>query len=356
LISVIIPSYNAAHHLLTCLKAIYDNDFKDYEVIVVDDGSTDNTSEIIKNFPCCYFRNDKNLGAAATRNKGAQEAQGEILLFIDADVDIKSNVLELFDHHFKSADFDVVTGAYSKVPKLENIFLQFISSLSNYNFSKTNFGLSTHLTAMRKESFFKIGGFDETIKGATVEDFDMYCRVIAAGFKCMTDMRIEAYHNQAFTFYTFYRRMFRFGLLKTPLILHYRKNRAMKDQENRYLVNSEYISTYILILFLLPVIFVALYFQQLYPLIVWFSLYFLVKRKYMATLNDKRILMFGLLLINDVVVLTGIILGTIRYCCNRLLRFIRPMAKHEPLFRSFYAKTDESISAERLQEKNLVKD
>ncbi|MCH9632621.1 MAG: Cytidylate kinase [Chlamydiae bacterium] len=94
-LSVIIPSYNRFEHLKNTIKSLKDQTLPsiDYEVIVVDDGSTDNTEELLANTGFKYIKT-KNLGPAAARNKGIEVAKGDILVFIDADIIVASNFLE----------------------------------------------------------------------------------------------------------------------------------------------------------------------------------------------------------------------------------------------------------------------
>jgi len=100
MISIIIPVYNQADHLKNCLAGIKQQTYDNYEVIVVNDGSTDNVNQIIKeykqifNLKLSYFE-QANQGAGAARNRGAESAKGEYLLFCDADTIMEPLMLEL---------------------------------------------------------------------------------------------------------------------------------------------------------------------------------------------------------------------------------------------------------------------
>jgi glycosyltransferase involved in cell wall biosynthesis len=86
MISVIIPAYNAEKYIRTCLKSVEAQTYTDYEIILVDDGSTDLTHEIVKNeFPRVHYYKVINGGAAKARNYGIDRAKGEYLAFIDID-------------------------------------------------------------------------------------------------------------------------------------------------------------------------------------------------------------------------------------------------------------------------------
>ena len=84
--SLIIPAYNAEPSLASCLRSALSQSLprKDYEIILVDDGSVDNTRKIAESFPITYYHQE-NRGPAVARNRGAQAATGEILIFTDSD-------------------------------------------------------------------------------------------------------------------------------------------------------------------------------------------------------------------------------------------------------------------------------
>lgn len=86
-VSVIVPLYNKAEHVGRCLQSIARQTFRDFQVIVVDDGSTDGSGEIARSFGDARFRviAQPNAGPGAARNRGAAEASGELLAFLDAD-------------------------------------------------------------------------------------------------------------------------------------------------------------------------------------------------------------------------------------------------------------------------------
>ena len=90
-VSIIIPVYNASLTLNECLGAIFDSSFKDFEVIVVSDNSSDNSVEIAKTYNCKILELKENRGPSFARNKGAEIAESDILLFLDSDIILKKN-------------------------------------------------------------------------------------------------------------------------------------------------------------------------------------------------------------------------------------------------------------------------
>lgn len=99
MISIIIPTYNEEDVILKCLESLGKQTFKDFEVIVVDDGSTDTTVEKIKQLRAFGYElkliNGKHSGPGAARNLGVKEARGEILVFVDSDMTFDRNFLKM---------------------------------------------------------------------------------------------------------------------------------------------------------------------------------------------------------------------------------------------------------------------
>ncbi len=85
-VSIIIPAYNSAHFLGTTILSVMKQAYDDYEIVIVDDGSTDNTREIVKSFPgVCTYLYQRNAGPSAARNRGIENSNGELIAFLDAD-------------------------------------------------------------------------------------------------------------------------------------------------------------------------------------------------------------------------------------------------------------------------------
>ncbi len=91
--SIIIPAYNAEAYLQRCLDSIFLQEFTDYEVIVIDDGSTDGTATLLESYPQVKVIHQENQGMATARNRGLDAAQGDYILFVDSDDELTPHAL-----------------------------------------------------------------------------------------------------------------------------------------------------------------------------------------------------------------------------------------------------------------------
>ena len=130
-VSVIVPCYNAESYIKKCLDVLLNQDFnKPFEIIIVDDASTDNSQSIIKmqNSPLLKLCSmPLNAGPAAARNTGLKSAKGEYVFFLDVDDTISSSTLKTLYNHAKENDFDLVFSDKKRIVnsqnKRENIFV-----------------------------------------------------------------------------------------------------------------------------------------------------------------------------------------------------------------------------------------
>ena len=101
-VSVVIPTYNRAHLITETIESVLNQTFRDFEIIVIDDGSTDNTGSIVSAFPVRYLRQE-NRGVSSALNKGIEMAQGEYITFLGSDDLLVENALDkgvkLLDAH-----------------------------------------------------------------------------------------------------------------------------------------------------------------------------------------------------------------------------------------------------------------
>ena len=121
LISLIIPCYNAGFSLEKCLKSVIEQDYPTLEIIIIDDGSTDNSSKIYEEFQRKYQRikiiKQENAGVANARNKGIKSANGEYLCFVDSDDWVEKNYCsELYRLLIsENADISIIEASYENL-------------------------------------------------------------------------------------------------------------------------------------------------------------------------------------------------------------------------------------------------
>src|SRR5574344_196782 len=143
MISVIIPTYNSEKYIVNCINSILSNTYTNYEIIVVDDGSTDNTISLINELKINNIKicRSNNKGPGSARNIGIKHSNGKYLFFLDSDDSINSNTFELLIKEMK--DNDLVIGNYKIIydngdieefsTPLDSSFNSFFESVTIWN-------------------------------------------------------------------------------------------------------------------------------------------------------------------------------------------------------------------------------
>ncbi len=193
MISVVIPVYNAAGTLAESLAAIGRSDYDQYEVIVVDDASTDDCARVASHHACRIVRLEENIGAAAAKNLGVKEARGDIILFTDADIVLQPDTLRSVAECLEDPTVSAVVGLLGRELRYDDYCSQFKNLWMHYTYARLaaskdaeqGVGLFyTSIAAIRKAVFLQMGGFDTNYRGASVtEDIEFGQRLLTGGHK-----------------------------------------------------------------------------------------------------------------------------------------------------------------------------
>lgn len=181
-LSIIITTYNEQEHIKDCLKSIYKNKFKNHEVIIVDDASTDNTLKIIKQFPVKLFILKKNKGAAFAKNFAIKKSKSNFIFFIDADATLQRNILpKMIKIIKKHNNLSGINGIWSDIPINKGLFPKFQSVDMNFSMiSMAEQKYSFHWgngSLIKKKILLDVGGFNTKFKGAGAEDYELALRI-----------------------------------------------------------------------------------------------------------------------------------------------------------------------------------
>lgn len=182
-VSVIIPTYNAGAYITEAIESVFKQTYKDFEVIICDDGSTDNTEKVLESYGTqIRYILQKNKGPASARNIGIKDAKGEYIAFLDADDIWLPEKLELQMNEIKKSNFIglVTCGRYVLCENLATeIFQPKIRDFDKQRLLKAlvmrNIIGGGSSVLVRKRCFDMVGLFDEQL--LVSEDTDMWFRI-----------------------------------------------------------------------------------------------------------------------------------------------------------------------------------
>jgi cellulose synthase/poly-beta-1,6-N-acetylglucosamine synthase-like glycosyltransferase len=224
LASVIVPVYNGAGTLGACLSALLAQTLgKDsYEVLVVDDGSTDGSAQVAAAHGVAVIRQD-HAGAGAARNRGAQQARGQILLFTDADCEPLPDWIGQMLAPFSDPGVSGVKGVYRT--RQRSLVARFAQAEFEEKYrrlagqERIDF-VDTHAAAYRREVFCEHGGFDAQF--LLDEDQELSYRLASAGCKLVFAPAARVYHRHPSTIWRYAWRKVQVGRWKVRVLARHR--------------------------------------------------------------------------------------------------------------------------------------
>ncbi len=197
-VTVVIPAYNAERFLRATLESLRAQTFRDFQTVVVDDGSTDNTSGLVREYPEVRLVTQPNAGVAAARNRGVRETRSEWVAFLDADDLWMPEKLRLQTGAAHSGDAGAifcetkrVDDAGNEIQEPERRTSLEMEPLLLHDESILQDTSSTLL--VRRSVFESVGGYDEAL--ATMADWDLLIRLRQVTTFANLPVRLAAYRR-----------------------------------------------------------------------------------------------------------------------------------------------------------------
>ena len=255
-VSIIIPTFNGAARIAKCLEAILNlRTNREVEIVVVDDGSTDATAEVVRSYSGVRLITQTNSGPAAARNRGALEARSRILIFTDDDCVPAPDWLEAMLEPFSDPDVVGAKGAYrthqrSLVARFVQIEYEdryrIMAAVKDIDF------IDTYSAAFVRDRFLEMNGFDTSFPVACAEDIELSYRMSARGWKMRFAPAAVVYHTHPDSLWRYLKKKYKFAFWR---VLAVRKNpsKGIKDSHTPQMMKLQ--------LLFLPVLLCALFFD-----------------------------------------------------------------------------------------------
>ena len=203
-LSVVMPVYNGARELESSLPALRASTFRDFELIVVDDGSRDDVADVLARFPPDRVVTlDRNLGHCEARNRGAAEARGAILLFTDADVVVRPGTLGRVAERFEDEEVRSLIGLYGLDHPYRTLPSLYKNTWIHYTYRNAPAQVDwffTAIGAVRADVWRRSGGFQaQRRREHGGGDIEFGHRLVRQGVPVRLDHGLEVTHLRRYT-------------------------------------------------------------------------------------------------------------------------------------------------------------
>lgn len=241
-ISIVVPALNAERTIGSCLQGLLEQSVsrERYEVIVVDDGSTDDTGQVVERSGATLITQAQQ-GPAAARNQGVSVAKGDIVLFTDADCVPEAHWVQEMIRPFEDGEIAGVKGVYRTGQR--GIIPRFVQCEYEERYelmAKERWidFIDTYSAGYRREIFLAEGGFDTRYPSASVEDQEFSFRLAERGHKMVFSPRAVVYHQHPATLAEYFRRKFNIGYWKV-MVLRRHPGKAVRDSHTPQMVKIQ---------------------------------------------------------------------------------------------------------------------
>jgi cellulose synthase/poly-beta-1,6-N-acetylglucosamine synthase-like glycosyltransferase len=241
-VSIIIPTFDGASRIGACLDALKKQTAgRDIEILVVNDGSTDSTVDVVTLYSEIRLISQANAGPAAARNRGASEARGALILFTDDDCVPMAGWLEAMIEPFEDPEVVGAKGVYRTHQKrLIARFVQIeyedryrlMAGLESIDF------IDTYSAAFRRDRFLEMTGYDTSFPVACAEDAELSYRMSARGWKMKFVPSAVVYHTHPETLSRYLKRKYKFTYWRM-LALRKNPSKAMRDSHTPQLMKVQ---------------------------------------------------------------------------------------------------------------------
>ncbi|MFI2662520.1 glycosyltransferase family 2 protein [Micromonospora carbonacea] len=225
LVSVIIPNYNYGNSIGKCIDAALGQTYQPIEVIVVDDHSTDDSLAKARQRPVTVLQTPRNSGVAVARNTGAAAARGEILFFVDSDVALRPDAVELAVAELAAhPEYGAVCGIYEEDPLIRDSIVEECRVLQAYCWRMASLGevsfLFSSLTAIPRRVFEEVGPFNPRLR--QTEEVD-YGERMSARHQIMVTDQVRGWHDDDDELWPLLHKLYRRARLRVPLFARRRR-------------------------------------------------------------------------------------------------------------------------------------
>ncbi len=210
-LSVVVPVHNGGDDFERCLRRLRGSSWADYELLVVDDGSTDGSSHTAARHGAVVLRHDRPLGPAAARNLGAEAASGDLIFFLDADVAVHADAVErALSRFLADPGLTALFGSYDDRPSAPGLVSRFRNLLHHYVHQRGNFvddarpahTFWTGCGMIRRADFREFGGFDPRLYARpSIEDIELGYRLTRAGRRIILARDVLATHMKRWSLF-----------------------------------------------------------------------------------------------------------------------------------------------------------